>query len=423
MSSQLKTHQDFEPIAHRLENALDANAVPERHRTLGTKLLAHLRQPVRVVVAGPAGSGKSSVINMLLGQQVLATSGGPPITEVSYGATESVTFELEDGSTQSTEGLLGNLRLPDGVVRASQEVPLNDLKSLIFQEVQLDPNLHPKGHLWAQALAQANIVLWCTDRFTQAEQNLWAGVPDEIKDQGFLVLTKADQHMLRGTLEASIKALEEIVTEEFFGLYPLASIQGLKARVSNSVDNADLWRSSGGQSLHDEIHNRIECGRTAVLDNAYMLLAQLGDRGAEPAADTQCLHAARISDTPHGPADTQRAPSESAENRPFEDATAILDEAVRHLTRTGKELLEEIECNYIDIDDFLSRCFASIEALSAKLDNANLSDPIVKQVSQDVQEGEETMVLLQLERNEDAALDAVTILVQLKIEIAAIAAV
>ena len=69
-------------------------------------------------------------------------------------------------------------------------------------------------------------------------------------------------------------------------------------------------------------------------------------------------------------------------------------------------------------DEILSTCMDTVKDLSQTLLASQDRSPEVQAALDAAQDGEELLILFQLERGEDAAVDAVTLLLQLKREIA-----
>lgn len=90
-------------------------------------------------------------------------------------------------------------------------------------------------------------------------------------------------------------------------------------------------------------------------------------------------------------------------------ATLLQDRAGRML-----ELLDESED--LDSDALLDQCVDAVAALAGIMERAPQDDSDAADLRLDLQDGEEMLLLFQLERGEEAALDAVTLLLQLRKE-------
>ncbi|MCB1341992.1 MAG: hypothetical protein KDK24_13195 [Pseudooceanicola sp.] len=383
----------IEPVVDQLQTALDRQLFPSEWQQWGARLLDHLKKPVQVAVVGLPGSGKSTLISMMLPDVSVAALAGVPVVEIAHGPKPRTAFEMEDGQTVRHAGLPQAQDVPGNAVRARIELPLDDLVRQNFVEVSLTGGAGHQTSMVNWVAQWADVVLWCTDDFDAAEQKLWAGVPEEVKDHSFLVLTMADRQMMRGVLQDRIAALEPLVAEEFLGLYPIATIQAITARTSGAQVNAALWRSSGGKELFDGVMRQVDNGRTADMDQAQMLLSRFAP---------QVEAAARNLPTPPVPQDGPL----------FQQALSLLqaraNDMVASLAAPGEPRA----------DDVLERCVDTANLLAELFQAAGESGAISQTVQSDTQEGAEMMLLFQLEKDEDAAVDAVTLLLQLKKEIA-----
>lgn len=420
---------EMSPLAGRLSESLAAGLIPRQYTDWSRRLLTRLQKPVQVVVIGLPGSGKSALIDMLLGDQVLGQGPSGGMVEITYGPDARIEIEGADGQIRSLDGTLADQReaLAEGpaALRMRQELPDARLRGMSLTEIALFGAPSRQSAIMKQAVAYADILLFCSADFSGPEQALWAEVPDEKKDHSFLVLTMADRRIMRGTLTEAIAALEDVAAQEFLGLYPLAAIQGLTAQVGRTegagVDR-QLWHSSGGKRLYDDLMHQIDQGRTSDLDQAEMLLRQF----------------ALLEEHPHAAA-TAQAPAPSPTSRPFE-AEVMRPVRPENAPRTApvpardSDLLEEAAAMIRDQAQRLMADYDAADApdlncifdgtLSALRDvlatvqpHAKTSDRL-RAVEDAAREGEEVVMLCQLEQNEEAAVDAVTVLLQLRREMA-----
>ncbi|WP_241479043.1 hypothetical protein [Leisingera sp. ANG-M1] len=387
-------------MAHQLEQALSAGRLPVEYSDWGSRLLQRLHQPVRVAVTGGSGAGKSALIDMLLGKVVIGRKAGGHMVEVCYGRSEQVVFETASGECLQQPGLLADGDVPQGTVLVRQYLPDPQLRWHSYTELPLAGPVNRQRDLLQKASAAVDVILWCSQEFTTAEQALWAAVPDSSKDHSFLVLTMADRQIMRGVLADRIAALEPVAAVEFLGAYPVAAIQGLQARVSGGAQDASLWRSSGGKQLFDDILHQVELGRTSDLDQAEMLVRKFGGGTERPAPSPR----------------QTTAPGQTAEQKI--GGGNGFSEALELLQDRAEQMLTDAEAGGGPrADAVLSACLEIIGELSRELDKAPDS-PAAQMAREAVQDGSELLMLCQLEQGEDAAIDAVTLLVQLKKELA-----
>jgi hypothetical protein len=396
------------PVIGQLETILGSGTIAAPYDRWGARLLAHLTRPVRVVVTGFEGSGKSALIEMLSGRPVLGHDCGVPIIELAYGDTARVLFERQDGSLNIMAGHLKDHTSPEGTVRVRQELADAALLRQNFIELGLSGPAARKSALLEEAVSKADIIIWCTQDFGETEQVLWSSVPDGLKDHALLALTMADRQMMRGVLSDTIARLEPVVAEEFLGLFPVATIQGITARTSADEPNQAQWAACGGKYIADLLAKQVTQGRAADTDRAQVFLDRLSAR--LPACPAQATPELRDASTPV----LETAPRA---NSPADAETnALLTEAIDLLQRQASKMIEATDTETLDPDAILHGCTETMSALSHLLDSAPLHGGATDALRADLEEGEELLMLFNLERGEDAALDAVTLLLQMRKE-------
>ena len=392
----------IEPVVRQLQAALERRQFPSEWQQWGTRLLDHLCKPVQVAVMGLPGSGKSTLINVMLGRSVVPRGTRIPVVEIAHGPQERTTFELEDGQCIRSAGGLDSETLPGNAIRARLELTDPGLTRQNYVEIGLSGNFGHQMSMVNWVVQWADIILWCTEEFNDAEAKLWASVPDDIKDHSFLILTMADRQMLRGVLQDRIDALEPVVSEEFLALYPIATEQAITARCADQQLNEPLWKSSGGLELFEALMRQVNNGRTEDMDQARMLLNRF---------------APNVGEVVEAPAP---APvPEPSRTQPAKSKDEVLTDALELLRASAGKLLEGSDGQADPRpEDVLEKCVGIAKALSELLQEAGPGDLTLEEVQSDAMESAEMMMLFQLEKDEDAAVDAVTLLLQLKKEIA-----
>ncbi|HQZ34619.1 MAG TPA: dynamin family protein, partial [Ilumatobacteraceae bacterium] len=91
------------PISSRIRQLCDdalEHLVPGPGRTMAEQISAKLAAPLTITVAGGVSSGKSTLVNALLGQRIAAVDAGEctrVVTEFRYGAHERAEVIGTDG--------------------------------------------------------------------------------------------------------------------------------------------------------------------------------------------------------------------------------------------------------------------------------------------------------------------------------------
>lgn len=412
--------RQIDPVIDRIGRILEDGTLPHAFERWGTSLVAHLTKPVQVVVTGLPGTGKSALIEMMSACPVLGTRLKAPVVELAYGDIEQATIEHMDGSIRSVTGTLKECICPDDAVRVRQELPHKNLMQNDFIEMGLRGDSERKRALLEAVVDRADVVIWCSQDFGVEEQQLWSEVPDHVKDHSLLALTMADQQLMRGVLETNISRVGPIASDEFLGLFPVATMQGITARTCAATVNDDLWTSSGGKDLTELLGRQIRQGRKADLDQARIfidrLTVQFPRLAAPEAAPVPGIKAAGATGTPwpddaagHGTGAAVECDTETA---------ALLSEAVDLLQRHAIGMLDDVNGSKdLDPDRLLALCSEALHSVAELLEGSETANPGTEEMTDEIREGEEMLMLFQLERGEDAALDAATLLLQIRKEL------
>jgi hypothetical protein len=410
----------IDQVAIRLHHALESGALPPEGRSVGQRLMTQLNRPTRIAVIGLAGSGKTNLVNMLLGANLMPDLDGVPAVELSFGDTARVQLTMADGTLRAGEGHLDPSRMPQGTMRACQSLPDPRLKEWSFVEVSLSPSSSGLVQLLDWMAKRSDIAIWCSQQFDDRERALWSNVPDHLKDHSFLALTRADRLHMKGELTSRIARLQPIVADEFLGLYPIATLQAAAARKAATQTNAALWQSSGGKAFFEGIRQQVDQARTADLDHAYMLLERY-KVAQQPEQGT--LRPDAAPDRPAAAEETRKpapaAPAAAAVPGRKSNPDDVIRGALGVLQGCADELLAAPDiANSAATDRVLERCSAAAEDLVRLLSDADGDSPDLEALKDDAIEGEQMLMLLRLERGESAAEDSLTVLLQLKKEIA-----
>ncbi|MEO1196418.1 MAG: hypothetical protein AAFX45_09620 [Pseudomonadota bacterium] len=265
-------------IVARLEASLDLPDLPDAARKNARALFESLSRPVIVAVLGPPGSGKSALINLFLRDCLLPAGLSANVVEIVPAEAFAAEVSYPDGRLEATErDELGDVQNADRVHIAAPNAVLRDM--VLIEASGCGSQASLKNAI-AYASERADIVLWCTQSFTEDEKELWKQIDQQKKDHAFLLLTKADKMARKRKLAQALAALTGVAQEEFSGLLPIATLQALKALDTDPVDD-DLWAGSGADGLLKRISDHVRYGRQADFDQAELFLARYTVGGGE----------------------------------------------------------------------------------------------------------------------------------------------
>lgn len=421
---------DFRDTTERLQLALSDDSLPHAFLKAGRELLAHLTQPTQIAVMGLAGTGKTSLLNMILREAVMPDLGAVPIVELIHGNSPRVTYEPLTTPAAQRDGLAAREDMPAKTFRVVQELPLPQLESCGLIEITIPEDSGQQADLIEWVAQKAHIAIWCAETFDDRNRMIWSAVPDRLKDHSFLALTKADRLQMKGLLADQIERFESQFAEEFLCLFPVATKQAMAACASGAVTGARLWQESGGKALADAIAREIETGKLADRDHADVLLTRMGLAAtprAPRAAPAAPVAAAPATPTPPAmppkserPAPVRAEPPATApqmgREEAIEMALSLLQGCANDMCAGGAGQ------KAAPPERILALCAQTAQALATLLMDTQPDDPEIGALREDALESEQVILLLMLERNETAASDAISVLLQLKKEMALLGA-
>lgn len=337
------------------------SAAAEKH---AHQLVDRLQTRVQVAVIGPAEAGKTDLLQVFLGKSDIED------TDCHYS------------SNSNARPLLPRIKVAPGPARILDTLDL----------IHLSGFPHDQGAVH-QALNLADMVLWCTQSFSNAEAKLWSDAPDHLKDHSFLVLTKADELARQGVLQERIAQLSAVAQEEFHSLFPTTTSAAKAELATSGTLSETTYAASGAQALAEAVSKLASDGRRADLDSALLFI------------------------TRHGLQAMQASPSQEMVNEPS-PCHATYDTALQILrTQMLKVTLSENDPFDADIEKLLQQCSAVSDDLVELATDSGLDMNNDNQTwCDDLLAAADKIMLMSMENTLTAAADAVGILAQLSLE-------
>ena len=447
----------------KLEYAISAGLLPEGVAKPAVNVLKAFDAPLRVALLGNSGAGKTSVLNLLLGQNMVPDGiDGIPTTKWEHGIEPKMLCTLPDGSKKIIGGIdfdaCASLRPAFVTVQAN----LPALAKISVMEVVAPDVPEQKQKAVSWACKQADVVIWCTTDFTEDEQDIWDIVPDRLKDHGFLLLTKTDQLMGQAEINTRLAALSRCCGDEFLRILPISARLALEARGNGRNLNLNLFKSSGATGLISAIKGQIEEAHRAVSDNAEQILArychdsdfaepetvvETAPPVGEPVVEEPVTKAevsqpehtapppphmtevppARASVEPERPR-AAAAPKLEVVGSSYTEKTdqkapdaadkdkVVLEEALAILSVYERDLVASLDHpEPWDDDQALQVCEEAIAMLPGVLEDG--SSPALSDVISSVYDAQDMLILMQHEQSETGADDALTLLLQIRRDI------
>lgn len=278
MSVRAAADESFE----NLKTALAEGKLPPNVADTATKLCERLNEPVRVSVMGLPGSGKSTVVNLLLNQTVVPHGVRLPTTQFVKGEVPQAICTLGDGSIRPVHNNDVHLIAKMDPIFIEFHLPLPALGRISVLEVVAPETTKDQQRAMHWAAKRTDIALWCTKEFTSIEQALWGSLPESVKDHAFMLLTHADQLARDGSFERFFDELRFGSEHEFHKIMPIATTDAIAARRADGTTDKALMQKSGGLTLISSILRQVDRGLQATVDQADLILHKFKDATPNP---------------------------------------------------------------------------------------------------------------------------------------------
>ncbi len=324
-------------VAQRLGRALDRGLLPAGGPAeAAERLIERLERPARIALLGLPGAGKSSILNLLVGSVVVAETLRLPTIIVQHGDVSRMICTMTDGTTKIVTGADLAEVLPLAPALVTLELDLPALRVISLLEVSAGPMEAEQKRAATWASKRADIVIWCTTSYLPKEQSVWESLPDGVKDNSFMFLTKVDLLGSRDSAQAMHERVELRAGEEFRQILSISAKQARAAMPAGGPVNRDLFRDSGASAVITAIKTRVQSGRRADMDTAELLLARH--------AEASELVAKRFSDAEEEAARTWAAPPEpEALPEPAPPTPAVVEVAASYPLETESQAGSVVE--------------------------------------------------------------------------------
>ena len=433
-------------VTRELKQAVESGLLPKNLQTKANQLLEKLETPVRIALIGRPKTGKTAILNLLVGQDVIPDGATLPTMTLCYGDKQEAECTLPDGSTVTLKNPSVDKILGQNPVYFELRMPLPALKKISVLEVVAPDDInaiHRASH-WASK--RAEVVLWCSRDFGDTDQRIWATMPPVIQDHALLMLTHADVLRDAGQLKDTAVSLRETFGHLFDKVLPIDGRSAVLARRDDGTVDRDRMRESGGLALISTILKKVSLGRQAAVDMAEVMLL----KNAEALASL-FPHYAPAQD-PKPSAETEKAAPQDApqDQQPIEtpDGETWAPQVVPFARDNSRDNAAVLGAETIAaFQTVIARTEAKAEALLATLgDDGSCSDAAtmmaeavdhvlwlcdylnghgddadapLQRARDSAFDAADLTQLMQMERNDAAAEEAIALILQLKRELQA----
>ncbi|RAL22463.1 hypothetical protein DL240_11500 [Lujinxingia litoralis] len=234
-----------------LEALLHTYAADARLATRSARLrelLDHLNAPLSVAIVGEFNAGKSTLVNALLGEEVVPMGVLPTTAHaciMRYGPRAGARIVYEDGHQRDVDfdGAREHMRRePEAIARLDYAYPHPELRSLNFWDTPGFNALDPRHETLAEdALSQAEAIIWLLDAnqaLSDTEFERLESIP-RASERLLIVLNKIDRLGPEGArqeaLDEIIEHIEDHVGDDSLGIFPISALEALRARSSTTT--------------------------------------------------------------------------------------------------------------------------------------------------------------------------------------------
>jgi len=209
------------------------------------------RKPV-IALMGEFSSGKSTLLNMLVGQSILPTQVTatrlPPVW-LRHG--DDAPFWVDRNGDRHDVSIDDLASVPIKEARFIRIYAMSEQLEkcdLIDTPGISDPNIPTDS--WINTIGYANSVLWCThagQAWRESERSQWEALPERLRENSLLLVTRADKIVSREDLDKINRRLQR-ETSGLFSAHRFISLT-LALRARQGVDQNNLWVRSGGEAF------------------------------------------------------------------------------------------------------------------------------------------------------------------------------
>ena len=210
----------------------------------------------RVALVGEFSAGKSSIINLLLGRDmlptaVLASTRRPSL--LRHAPDPRIDAVFDDGRRERVTPESAEIVARDDINHFDIGLPNELLRSieLIDTPGLADPDRDPKRSL--DMIRSADICLWCTlatQAWRNSERQMWLSLQAQFGTRGILVATHVDTLANRAERKRIRARLEREAGDLFRDIVLLAVPDAKRAsKADGRIADPMLWRDSGGDAL------------------------------------------------------------------------------------------------------------------------------------------------------------------------------
>lgn len=258
-------------------------------------LTAWYSQKPTCALMGEYSAGKSTLLNLLLGTPFLrtqVTATNMPVIWLTHGAAPRAQMLTRDGALTHVDMADFGSKGANDCLMLRLELPSDILKrcDIIDTPGISDPRL-AAGSL-AYLGDYLDFAVWCSaanQAWRQTEKAMWTTLPEALRDNSLMALTRADTIKQYADLRKVVKRCEREAAGLFRDFIPIGTKLALGAQSEGEVTDYDAWRASNADVFTYALDVSIKTASEACEARKTVALPQpeAPKEAAQPVVKTQ----------------------------------------------------------------------------------------------------------------------------------------
>jgi hypothetical protein len=210
----------------------------------------------RLALCGEFSAGKSSIVNLLLGCDMLPTSvlsSTRRPTHLRYAPSLQIEAISETGQREPVSPGTISLLSREDISHFDVGMPAEFLRHVELLDTPGFADPFHDHHSTLDAVEGTDICIWCTlatQAWRESERQTWLSLPSHFRGDGILVVTHVDTLANSGEQGRVRSRLEREAGDLFGDIVLLAVPDAVRAvQAGNRIADPGLWQDSGGSAL------------------------------------------------------------------------------------------------------------------------------------------------------------------------------